>query len=106
MAAAAGAWACGAALAGAFAVNFWAAFFAAACSLLALSSAPCLSSNFLTTGGSMPDEGAFTNSPRSLSIEMTSLLWTPYFLASSLTRTLATLFPPGPSHSLSGTADR
>ena len=102
MAAAAGASAFGAGLAGAF----LAAFFAAACSILALSSAPCLSSNFLTTGGSMPDEGAFTNSPRSLSIEMTSLLWTPYFLASSLTRTLATLFPPGPSHSLSGTADR
>ena len=76
---------------------FLAAFFAAAASFLAVSSAPYLSWNRFTTGGSTLDDGAFTYSPRSVSIVMTSALLTPYSLASSETRTLATLVvPPGP----------
>ena len=55
-------------------------------------SAPYLSSNRFSTGGSTVELGAFTNSPRSPSILRTSLLGTSYFLASSWTRTLATCF--------------
>ena len=71
---------------------FRAAFLASAASFLASSSAPYLSWNFFSTGGSTVELGAFTNSPRSFSIFRTSLLGTPYVLASSWTRTLATLF--------------
>jgi len=39
----------------------------------------------------MEEEAVLTNSPSSPSIEMTSLLLTPYFLASSETRVLATV---------------
>jgi hypothetical protein len=75
-----------------FAGAFLAAFFAAAASFLAVSSAPYLSWNRFTTGGSTLDDGAFTYSPRSVSMVMTSALLTPYSLASSETRTLATWF--------------
>ena len=75
-----------------FAGAFLAAFLAAAASFLASSSSPYLSWNRFTTGGSTLDEGAFTYSPRSVSIVITSALLTPYSLASSETRTLATWF--------------
>ena len=71
---------------------FLAAFLAALASALASSSAPYLSSNFFSTGGSTVELGAFTNSPRSFSIFRTSFDGTSYFLASSWTRTLATCF--------------
>ena len=71
---------------------FLAAFLAAFSSALVERSAPYLSSNRFTTGGSTVELGAFTNSPRSLSIDRTSFDGTSYFLASSWTRTLATCF--------------
>ncbi len=62
------------------------------------SSAPNVSVNRLTTGGSTVDEADLTNSPISLSLVRTTLLSTPSSFASSWTRTLATLllFGPGP----------
>ncbi len=59
--------------------------------LAALSSAPNVSENLFTTGGSTVDDADLTNSPISLSLARTTLLSTPSSLASSWTRTLATL---------------
>jgi hypothetical protein len=57
----------------------------------ALSSAPNVSANLFTTGGSTVDDADLTNSPISLSLARTTLLSTPSSFASSWTRTLATL---------------
>ena len=57
----------------------------------ALSSSPKVSVNRFTTGGSTVDDADLTNSPISLSLVRTTLLSTPSSLASSWTRTLATL---------------
>jgi hypothetical protein len=88
--------ACGAAAAG-----LAAAFLAGALGLADLlaapdsptdfSSAPYWSVNRFTTGGSTVDDADLTNSPISLSLARTTLLSTPSSLASSWTRTLATL---------------
>ncbi len=56
------------------------------------SSGPNLSVNLFTTGGSTVDDADLTNSPISLSLARTTLLSTPNSLASSWTRTFATLF--------------
>jgi hypothetical protein len=79
----------GCAGAGGWGVGDGAAFFAAG--LAAFSSAPKVSANLLTTGGSTVDDADLTNSPISLSLARTTLLSTPSSLASSWTRTLATL---------------
>ena len=47
--------------------------------------------NRISTGSSTVEEGDLTNSPISLSFSRTNLLSTPYSLASSWTRVLATL---------------
>jgi hypothetical protein len=57
----------------------------------AFSSSPNVSANLFTTGGSTVDDADLTNSPISLSLARTTLLSTPSSLASSWTRTLATL---------------
>jgi len=67
------------------------AFLAAFFSPAAFSSSPNLSVNRLTTGGSTVDDADLTNSPISPSLARTTLLSTPNSLASSWTRTLATL---------------
>ena len=85
-----------------FAGAFLAAFLATFASAWAARSAPYLSSNRFTTGGSTVELGAFTNSPSSPSMVRTSFNGTSYFLASSSTRTLATSFPPGPNPSGTG----
>lgn len=71
--------------------GFAGAFFAAFFSEAAFSSSPNWSLNLLTTGGSTVDDADLTNSPISLSLARTTLLSTPSSLASSWTRTLATL---------------
>jgi hypothetical protein len=63
----------------------------AAGAALALSSAAYFVLNFFSTGGSIVDDADLTNSPISLSLARTTLLSTPSSLASSWTRTLATL---------------
>jgi len=67
--------------------DFLAAFFSPA----AFSSSPNVSVNRLTTGGSTVDDADLTNSPISPSLARTTLLSTPSSLASSWTRTFATL---------------
>jgi len=67
--------------------DFLAAFFSPA----AFSSSPNVSVNRLTTGGSTVDDADLTNSPISPSLARTTLLSTPNSLASSWTRTFATL---------------
>lgn len=60
--------------------------------LPALPPGPCSASvNLRTTGASIVEDAERTNSPSSWSLAMTTLLSTPNSLASSYTRTLATL---------------
>jgi hypothetical protein len=60
--------------------------------LPALPPGPCKASvNLRTTGASIVEDAERTNSPSSWSLAMTTLLSTPNSLASSYTRTLATL---------------
>jgi hypothetical protein len=81
----------GDAFAAGFGAGFGAAFLAAPLSADAFSSSPNWSVNLFTTGGSTVDDADLTNSPISLSLVRTTLLSTPSSLASSWTRTLATL---------------
>jgi hypothetical protein len=75
-----------------------AAFFAALASAAAFQASPRCSVRRRTTGGSTVEEADLTNSPMSLSAVSTSLLGTPNSLASSWTRTFATvLLLGGPS---------
>lgn len=75
-----------------------AAFLAAFASAAAFHASPRCSVSRRTTGGSTVEEGDLTYSPMSLSAASTSLLGTPNSLASSWTRTFATvLLLGGPS---------
>ena len=75
-----------------FAAAFLAgAFLAAPFSASARSASPYSFLKRISTGGSTVDDADLTNSPISLSLARTTLLSTPSSLASSWTRTLATL---------------
>lgn len=85
------------------AVALLADFLAAFASAAAFQASPRCSVRRRTTGGSTVEEADLTNSPMSLSAASTSLLGTPKSLASSWTRTFATvLLLGGPSRQACG----